>query len=52
MTYEAAVKMAKELGIKVRANDQAVQCWIDRIYLASVSGKPEHIEEANRYSGR
>jgi hypothetical protein len=52
MTYEQAVIWAKELGIKIRANDQAVECWIDRVHRAGFTGKPEDIEEANRYSGR
>lgn len=52
LTYEQAVLWAKELGVKVRANDQAAQCWIDRVYQAGITGKQEHIDEANRYSGR
>lgn len=51
ITYEQAVIWAKELGIHVRANDQAAECWIDRVYRAGLTGKPEDIEEANRYSG-
>lgn len=52
MTYETAVTWAKELGIKVRANDQAAKCWIDRVELAGHTGKQEHIDEANRYAAR
>lgn len=52
MTYEQAVMWARELGIKVRANDQAVECWIDRVYQAGLTGKREHIEEANRYANQ
>lgn len=52
MSYEQAVIWAKELGIKVRAKDQAVQCWIDRVELAGYTGKQEHIDEANRYAVR
>lgn len=50
MTYETAVIWAKELGIKIRKNDQAVQCWIDRVMQAGMTGKQEHIDEANRYA--
>ena len=52
MTYEQAVIWAKELGIKIRTNDQAIECWIDRVYRAGLTGKPEDIQEANKYAGR
>jgi hypothetical protein len=52
MTYKQAKAKAQELGILVRANDAAVQCWIDRVELAAATGKQEHIDEASRYSGR
>ena len=51
MTYQQAMIWAKELGIKIRANDQAVECWIDRIHRAGLTGKQADIDEANRYSG-
>lgn len=52
MTYEQAVTWAKELGIKVRAKDQAWECWADRVELAGYTGKQDHIDEANRYAAR
>ena len=51
MEYEQAVIWAKELGIRIRPNDQAAQCWIDRVELAGHTGLQEHIDEANRYAG-
>lgn len=51
ITYEQAVAWSRELGIHVRANDQAAECWIDRVYRAGLTGKPEDITEANRYAG-
>ena len=51
MTYQQAVTWAKELGIEIRANDQAVECWIDRVYRAGLTGNQSDIDEANRYGG-
>lgn len=49
-TYEQAVQWATEMGLKIRRNDQAAQCWIDRVYLAHITSKEEHKAEANRYA--
>jgi hypothetical protein len=47
MTYETAVIWARELGIKVRKQDQAWECWADRVHRAGITGRQEHIDEAN-----
>ncbi len=50
MTYEQAATWAKAVGMKVRPNDAAAQCWIDRVALYGATGKWEHRQEAERYA--
>ncbi|HEX5864524.1 MAG TPA: hypothetical protein VF014_09780 [Casimicrobiaceae bacterium] len=51
MTYQQAAKWAKQMGMKVRANDQAVECWIARVEQYGQTGRWENRQEAERYAG-
>lgn len=53
-TREQTVQVAREKGMKApiwNTDTPMWQCWHDRFLLAFSTGKPEHIAEADRYSG-